>query len=253
MTTWVGTVGSRAGDGASFGRPVVRPMAASVGVGAAALLALSVLAFWPNYLSRPAGALDGYTHLHAAAGTAWLALLLVQAVIAHRGRRALHRIVGRASFVLAPTFVASAVLLAHHRFSGMSEAVFAREAYSLYLPLSAALLFSGAYVSAVAWRHDGGVHSRCMACTGLLSIDPVVGRIMAFYLPEFPAAWLYQAITFGAEMLMVVALLRSLPASSRGRAAFRTLTGAFVIVLGMWFVVPSTPVWLAFATWFREL
>jgi len=236
-------------------RPAPREpgLSAAVAVGAATLLALSVPAFWPLYLSRPAAAVDAYTHVHAMLGTAWVVMLIAQALLVRAGRLGPHRVLGRASYLVAPAFVLSGLLLAHYRFSRMEAATFEREADSLYLPLSVTVLFASAYTLAVRYRRRYRLHARLMACTALLLVDPVAGRVMGFYLPELPALWQYQAITFGVEGVLAVALLRSLPPQSQDRRQFGWFVAVFALVQGLWFVLPQTAPWLTFATWFRGL
>lgn len=221
--------------------------------GTAALLLLSVFAFWPAYLSKQFPGLDGYTHFHAVVGLLWLLLLAAQALLIIRARRSMHRALGRLTFVVAPLFVLSSVLLAHYRFSRMDPGVFEREAYSLYLPLSAALLFSVAYWLGLRTRRVLPLHGRFMACTALLLVDPVLGRFLAFYVLELPRFWHYQVITFGLELLVVFVLWRTLPALTPKQDIFLGFLGAYSVVLLMWFVAPRTDTWLSFATWFREL
>ena len=228
-------------------------LAGAVAGGAATLLALSSLAFWPLYLSRPAAAVDGYTHLHAVLGTAWVVMLIAQALLVRAGRIAPHRYLGRASYIVGPAFALSGLLLAHYRFSRMAAATFEQEAFSLYLPLSVIVLFLAAYALAMRHRRRYRLHARFMACTAILLVDPVAGRVMGFYLPELPAVWQYQAITFGVEFVLAVALLRSLPLPSQERRLFGRFVAVFVVVQSMWFVVPHTARWLSFATWFRGL
>jgi hypothetical protein len=62
-----------------------------------------------------------------------------------------HRLLGQASLVIASAFVLSSVLLAHFRFSRMSAELFARKAFTLYLPLAVALLFGLAFAR---WLRD---------------------------------------------------------------------------------------------------
>lgn len=221
--------------------------------GSLALLLLALAAFWPAYLSRPAAGIDGYTHLHAAAGGLWMALLVLQPVAMARRQVALHRAVGRAAWVLGPLFVASSVLLAHHRFSRMPAATFAAEAYTLYLPLSAALLFATAWTAALAWRRDARLHSRFMVCTALLLVDPVLGRTLAFHAFELPEFWHYQLITFTLELALLAVLLRTLPSGSPQRALFGRFAALYAAVLLAWFALPRTAGWVAFAAWFRGL
>jgi len=228
-------------------------MHAFVTFGSAALLGLGLLAFWPNYLSRPFGAADAYTHWHAALGAVWLLLLVAQPLLIRAGRRRIHQTLGRLSYAIAPLFVVSGLLLAHYRFSRMDGAAFEIEAYTLYLPLSAALLFGLAYALAVVHRRNVRLHSRFMACTGLLLLDPVLGRVLGFYVVELPKFWHYQLITFGVECALLMALARTLPPRSHESHAFWRFAGGYVAVLALWFVVPHSSAWMSFAQWFRQL
>ena len=215
------------------------------------LLPLAALAFWPTYLSKVPGG-DAYTHFHALAGSAWLAILIVQSALILKRRTDLHRFVGRASWIAAPLFVVSAVLLAHFRFSRMDDTTFAREAYTLYLPLSAALLFASAYVSALASHGNTRLHSRLMACTALVLVDPVLGRVLAFHVVELDEFWHYQLITFAVEGVVLLALAGTYAARAPGRVVFAGFAGFYGAVLALWFFAPFTPAWLAFARWFRQ-
>lgn len=230
-----------------------RRAAHPLSVAALAMLLAALAAFWPQYLSKLDRPIDIYTHLHAAVGTAWILLLIAQPLAIRRGALGLHRQMGRLSFVLAPAFVASGVLLAHHRFSRMNAQVFAQEAFTLYLPLLVAALFALAYGLGLLQRKRRAVHSRLMACTLVLLIDPVLGRLMYFNLPPFPGLLWYQAITFSVTGALVLWLLRSLPATAEGYWAVAAFSALALAGLALWFVVPSAAPWLQFAAWFRGL
>lgn len=75
-----------------------------------ALLALTLYAFWPGYVSDLAGA-SAYNHFHAATGFAWIALLMSQSWLVERRKWALHRWQGRAMLVVVPLFCASGFLV----------------------------------------------------------------------------------------------------------------------------------------------
>lgn len=220
---------------------------------AAILLALSVLAFWPGYLSRPATSVDGYTHVHAVCGTLWLSLLLAQSLLIRAHRRRAHILLGRASLVCAPAFILSSVLLAHYRFSRMDSATFSKEAYTLYLPLSAACLFALAFCLGIVFRGSSPLHGRFMLCTALLLVDPVLGRVLALHVIALPQFWHYQLITFGLESVVVLILQGSLPRDSALRASFGAFAIAYILTLAFWFVLPRTSLWFSFAAWFRGL
>jgi hypothetical protein len=220
---------------------------------ALALLALAALGFWPPYLSRLPGGFDAYTHLHAVLGTAWLLLVAAQAALVHRRRLANHRVLGKASFVLAPAFVIAGILLAHQRLSQMSEARFAVEGFTLYLPVVMVLLFGASFVLAMIHRRNYSLHWRFMTATLLALVDPVIARVLFFHLPSLPELWMYQAITFSLIVAISWWLLRSLPAGAADRGTFRAYFATSTVALALWFVIPFSAQWLALASWFRAL
>lgn len=217
------------------------------------LVGLTLLAFWPGYLSKPPVNVDGFTHFHAAAGMLWLLLVLGQTALIRSGLRSAHMSLGRASYVVAPLFFASTILLAHFRFSRMDASTFAREAYTLYLPLSAALLFAGAYALALVHRRSPRLHGCLMLCTALVLVDPVVGRVLGLYVVELPQFWHYQLITFGIECGLLCALASALPPRSSERSIFLRFAAVFATMLLLWFFVPTTAGWFSFAEWFSAL
>lgn len=219
----------------------------------ALLMGMALFAFRPTYLGKPFAPVDAYTHFHAAIGVLWLLLLLTQSLLAAARRHRVHRALGRLSYLLAPLFVLSSVLLAHYRFSRMDDATFVREGNTLYLPLSAALLFAAAFSLALRYRRNPRLHGRFMASTALLLVDPVLGRFLAFYVIEFAAFWHYQIVTFGVECAALLALYRTLPAQPAERRPFARFAATYAAVLVLWFVLPRTEIWQDWAQRFREL
>ena len=219
----------------------------------AASVPLIVLAFWPMYLARPFASIDPYTHLHALAGVLWVALLIAQPLAIHYRRLALHRALGRTSYVIAPLFVIAGGLLSHHRLSKMSEATFATEGYSHYLPFYASIVFGVAWALGIRYRRLREVHARFMLLTAMPLIDPVIGRVLFFYFPPLPNQWIYSALTFGLASIIAALLVFSYRAQP---AARRALVGYFVFFLAMevgWFTLALTAPWLSAVRWFRAL
>lgn len=217
------------------------------------LLLLAAAAFWPLYLSKSWSAIDRYTHIHAVLGTLWMLSLVAQPMLIGHGCRRAHRVTGRTSLFVAFGFVISGLLLTHFRVSRMPEAAFAEEGIYIYLPLAIALLFAAACVLGYLWRRSVQVHARFMLSTALLLVDPVLARIMFFYLPPLPSANLYQGITFTLIAAIMVLLVKSLPMHAPGRAWYRNYCLGTVTVLALFFSVPYTAAWLAFVNWFRAL
>ncbi len=221
-------------------------------VAAVVMLALSVLAFWPQYLSR-FGEADAYTHFHATLGLAWLLLLIAQPLLIRARKRHLHRGVGRFGWLLGAAFVVSGVLVAHRGVARMDEAQLARDGFFLYMPLVLTAIFAAALVLGIAWRSVPAVHGRYMACTALPLLDPLLARLLHFYFPPLPADFLYQVPAVLITVAVLVALSVSLPRASRGRSEFQIFAAGTVIALLLFFATPYSTAWMAFVTWFRAL
>jgi hypothetical protein len=218
-----------------------------------ALLAAATAAFWPRYLSRPPGEIDAYTHVHAAAMATWCGLLVAQPFLIRAGRRPLHRLLGKLSYGLVPVLVVDSLLLAHSRFRAMDDATFRSEARNLYLPLSALLLFCLAYGCGIWYRRTPVLHARFMACTSLTMVDPVLGRVMAFYFPPLPEYLYYQAVTFGSVDLILLMLALNDRRRAQGGRVFSVMLMAFASAHVLWFTAAQSDAWRAFARWFRGL
>ena len=228
------------------------PLSKSAPLAYSALLVLSAVAFWPKYLSRLTGNIDPYTHVHAVLASMWCLLLIVQPVLARTHRR-FHRRLGTLSYVLAPTFALASLLLAHQRFRAMNDATFQTEAPSLFLPLSAVVLFSLSYLLAIRYRRTVHLHARFMVLTGLPMIDPVLGRILFFFGPTVPNPLFYQVITFGLTDLLIAILVFRPFLPLRFRGPFAALGATFPAAHIAWFTLAQSPNWLPLATWFRAL
>jgi hypothetical protein len=217
-----------------------------------ALMVLSVFAFWPEYLSKIRYA-DAYTHSHAFLGSAWLLLLVVQPLLIRSAKLALHRLVGRLACLVGAAFVVSGLLTAHHGVLRMNAEQFAGEGHSVYLPLVMAGLFAAALALGIVWRSVPAVHSRFMACTALPLLDPLIARILYFYFPPLPAAFLYQLPAVSLATVLLLLLARSLPGMAPGCLAFQSFVGGTIIALLLIFATPFSSRWMQFAEWFREL
>ncbi len=213
----------------------------------AGFLALAFVAFWPTYLSQPRAS-SGYTHFHAATATAWMVLLILQSWAIGSRRVMLHRASGKASYVLAPLVVASILLLARDRITGISGEAYAIQTYILYLQLSLALLFAVSYSLAIATRRSVARHSRFMVCTALTLVDPVVIRIL-FWIDPTPD-WNYQWLTFGLTDLIFLILIWLERSNRAGRGVFPAMLALFVALqLPALLGWTEGPLWQGFARW----
>jgi hypothetical protein len=219
---------------------------------AAVLLVLAVPAFWPDYLARLRAA-DPYTHAHALLGTLWLLALMVQPLLIRARRLRLHRLIGRLAGTAGLAFFTSGVLLTHYRAGRMTEAAFERDGSGFYLPLVMSAIFGAALLLGLVWRREMAVHARFMACTSLALVDPVLARLLHFYAPPLPAAFLYQLPAFAIIIGSLLLLQRGLPPASPGGRSFRVFAVGVTADLLLYFLTPYSATWLDVLRWFRAL
>lgn len=218
----------------------------------AGLLALALVAFWPSYLSKLFDTSNVYIHLHAITASLWMLMLVVQPLAIGARRFTLHRFIGTASYVLAPSFIAIVVLLANSRIRGLQGQAFAFQTYVLYLQLSLAALFGLLYALAIRTRRRVPLHARFMVCTGLTMIDPVMARLLIWWdpTPSFNLQWVTSGFTDLVLVLLIV-LERHRPT---GRIVFPAMLVLFMLVqapplLGL----TQAPAWQEFSRWFASI
>lgn len=151
----------------------------------AALIAATIFAFWRSYFGKLPGTSMGF-HVHGITASLWMVLLLAQSWTPHRGRLAVHRALGRTTFVALPLFAAGSMAVLH------SMAVATKDGDRLYALWGASLaaidvLAFGAVVYAVgmALRHRRSVklHAGYMLSSALPLVSPVFGRLFNRTIP----------------------------------------------------------------------
>jgi hypothetical protein len=202
------------------------------------LMALALIAFWPGYLAVPKLQLSGWTHFHAATGTLWLTLLIVQPWAIRSGRRTLHVVLGRMSYLLAPLVLVGFVGLAHSAMQGKSPQGQAVDSYFFYIRVVLVAIFVGTCIMGVVNRRSPEVHSRYMLCTGLPLIDPVIHRLANRLMGG--ADLNYQLFTFGIACAIIAALIGTRNTGPSRRALVAVLAA---------FVLGGMPLALDFHTW----
>src|SRR4029079_18468933 len=107
-------------------------------------------------------------HLHGAALTLWVVMLVAQAQLIRTGRRSLHRTLGKTSYVLAPAVVAITTSFVHYRVAGSLQSLERLPPvgpYFLALTLNSLLVFAAFYALAIYYRRDAGRHARWLIST----------------------------------------------------------------------------------------
>jgi hypothetical protein len=212
-----------------------------------ALLLVAVFGFWKPYFGRlPQAAL--LTHVHVGLMLAWFALLLSQPVLVLRGRRDLHRSVGKAGHVLVPAIVATAVLMGRQRIAMASQEDFGFQAMVLFLGLGTSALFATLWALALRYRHQPALHARFMLATALTMLDPALARVMIFWARP-PGVEDLQMVSYAVIYAILVVLIALERRHARGRGAFPAVLALFVLMHVLTRTFAFSPTWQGFAHW----
>jgi len=220
---------------------------------AAGLIVLAFLGFWPTYFSK---FFDGtadfsfYYHFHFMMAASWIVLLIVQPVLIRKKKLATHRQVGKLSFIILPLFFASVILLKHSLIGGeVTEGLGA----GLWLQFKDLAIIGTMYTIAMVNKKSMQIHARAMIATGIVFIEPTLGRfIILTVLPE-PDFYFGLGITVAIMYVLIISLIILERKQTKGRWVFPLLLVMFMVFHKLIFFEISFPLWDAIAAWFVQL
>ncbi len=184
-------------------------------------------------------------HIHGAAFTLWMVLLLVQTVLISTKQVRWHKRLGVAGFGLAVTMVVLGVMAATDSLRRKPVGVDANAFY--VVPMSDMLVFSVLVYCAYRARFRPAAHKRLILMATIGLIDAAVGRWPSAFVQAH--VWTMLDVVPLGLLLVVVAYDKV----SLGRV-LRSTVGALVfmaIVILVRIPLGSTPVWQAFASAWR--
>ena len=142
-----------------------------------AFFLFALWAFWPSYFSHVTDQPEVRFHTHGIAMTLWCVLLIVEAYLIRTKQHAIHRQVGKASYVIVPLLIGATINLIHFRMKG-GGTLPDIGLYQLALMLNAAVAFLVIYGLAIYYRRERAVHGRFMVCTVFPLFTPVTDRLI---------------------------------------------------------------------------
>jgi hypothetical protein len=143
-------------------------------------IAITFAGFARTYYLRPyfqPAQLSLTVHVHGAAFTAWVALLLLQTTLVSARRTDIHRTLGWVGAALAAFMVVIALdtaVIAVHQAVVCCDAVAARA--FLAIPIADMMVFGTLVGCAIAWRRVAGTHKRLMLLATLTILDAATSR-----------------------------------------------------------------------------
>lgn len=151
------------------------------------MVLLVILAgFWSSYFTM-IGKVPLAFHVHAATAASWVTLLLIQSVAIHARRNALHRLVGKASFVMFPLLIVGFVMIINvsaARYAAAESPFIALLGPSFGIGMAIAI---AAYLTlfhlALRNRRNTKLHAGYMLATPMILFESPFSRIMGAHLP----------------------------------------------------------------------
>jgi len=217
----------------------------------AAMIGCVLLGFARSFFLRPlfpgfAAPPETFFYVHGAVFVGWMALLAVQASLVAADNVAMHMRLGALAYGLVPLMIAIGVVgsfIAARRPGGFFG-VSTPPLQFLTTTLGDIAMFAGFAIAALIRRRQPQTHKRLMLLTGIVMMEPTIGR------------WPFDVIVDWAPAALVLKLVFLIPLALWDIASLRrihavTLTGAFVLVSEGLLRDPlgATPQWLAFARW----
>jgi hypothetical protein len=180
---------------------------------------LVVWGFWSTYFSNPLQVPNALVHLHGLAMTVWCALIVAQAYLIRTNKRDAHRLVGRASYAIAPMVFVLMIAVALGAIRRGREGLVLDGTitdfgyFVMSLGLVGAVIFASLYTLAIRFRRNTAVHARLMLCTVFPIATAAVDRILDVYFPAFKAHLPViaggpntQLVTWGSADVMLLGL-----------------------------------------------
>ena len=219
-----------------------------------AVVAISaVVGFWPDYLSRILDEPAAVVHIHGALMSLWLALLISQAYLIRSNRRAIHRQIGKLSYVLAPLVFVSIATIRHNAMIETGDPIIEQDLRLLFPNvIGQPLMFAFAYGLAIYYRHDPATHARFMLCTPIPMAGPIFNRVMGFYFMNEDFALAAQ-ITNSVLLISLVLLSVWDWRSHRKLNVFPVILGATLMLRVFYTLAAGSDFQIQFAEWYTSL
>lgn len=208
------------------------------------VLLVIMTGFWASYFAAE-GAVPLAFHVHAVSSMTWLILLIGQQLAVQRRAIALHRQMGRASFVLFPFLILGFVMIinltAANYGAGIGEVTMQLgPSFGIGMVIAIAAYLTLFYL-ALKHRRNVKLHAGYMLATPLILFESPFSRVMGDFLPwmnvigsPFPHAILD---TIAISDAMVTGFALVLWARNRKHGAPWLIAAGFVAFQGvvMWF------------------
>jgi hypothetical protein len=158
-----------------------------------AIFIITNLGFYKTYLIH-FPKFEGFPwvyHIHGMLAMAWVLMLIAQAYLIRAKKYDLHKLIGKLSYIVMPLFLVSLFFAAKESYLRNIKTQPEADALANFTNGGTIdIFFIGLiYVLAMVYKKNVGYHLRFMASTGLIILQPGLGRfVFAFLEIPFPFA-----------------------------------------------------------------
>ena len=235
------------------------------------LLILLVLAgFYTSYFSVFFQPKPPIIHIHFTLMALWIAMLIVQPFLIKYKKPAIHKMLGKISYVLVPLVLFSGFLmirLSYYRFSddlhqkaalGLNQfnndQILKQAATYQAIALFWLLIFALFYSLAVINRRKSAVHYRYMVAAALSLLGPTVDRIIlfGFKLDKLPGSLPIESAAFFIADTVLALLLWKDYTNKRPTKTLLTCLLIYLIGQVFYFTLPGGNVWTNLVTFIMK-
>jgi hypothetical protein len=124
---------------------------------------------------------------------------------------------------------------------------------SLWLQLKDLVIIGVMFTIAMVNRSNIQIHARAMIATGIVFIEPTLGRFIILTLLPEPDFMLGLGITVAIMYALIISLIIIERKQTSGRWVFPLLLILFMVFHYLFFFQVSFPLWDSIATWFVRL
>ena len=165
------------------------------------LMLLTLIGFYPTYISKFPSFENVTTvqHFHGVMMMLWFLLLVIQPFLIKYNKLALHRILGKASYAIAPLVMYSIFVASKYEYyRDITQGTKEESLAGLALDMTSIIAFGICYILAIINKKITPLHMRYMVGTALIIMAPGIVRIILIYQPfgviNFPTGVLYTFI-----------------------------------------------------------
>jgi len=217
------------------------------------LVALVLLGFWPSYFAKffnGTANFSFYFHFHASVLILWMSLLILQPLLIRKKQLAIHRLLGKVSYLLIPLIFISILLLTHSRLPHQGQLT-EDNLVGTFNSIKDLVILAVAFFIAIKYKNDYQLHARGMIVTGLAFIEPAFIRFTFRVISDSFVAYLTTIFTLYTVFLVIIYFERK---QVKARWVFPLILSLYVIAHGI--VISEIlyfPFWRDCVIWFARL